>query len=131
MSTTQFISAALYAYDDSHINDCGKRIGVIRIVDTPEPPADKWIAEVYPYGEGSGRFPEHSEAVAYAKLFAAAPDMLKAIELAINIKDLWMPVNDVSVQHEGEAQALQSMHDTLKAAYLKATGELDVKQIKT
>jgi hypothetical protein len=81
----------------------------------------KWLADVKPYG--SVGFTGYEEAKANACLIAAAPDMLKAIELTLNIKDLWAPVTDVSSEYEGEAQALQSMFETLQAAYLKATGQ--------
>lgn len=40
----------------------------------------KTIASVPPYG---GFFPEHDEAKAYANLFAAAPDLLAALRLAL------------------------------------------------
>jgi hypothetical protein len=119
---TTFTPAALYAHDDSFINKVGNRVGVFRITDSPES-CGKWIGEVPPYGKETGNFPEHEEAKAYAQLFAAAPDMAKAIELALNIKDLWAPAGDPSGEHEGEAQALQSMLTYLEAAYLKATGK--------
>lgn len=118
----KFTPVPLYAHDDSHINKDGKRVGVVRITDSPES-YGKWIGEVPPYGKETGNFPDHEEAKVYAQLFAAAPDMVKAIELALNIKDLWAPVCDPSIEYEGEAQALQSMVDALKAAYLKATGK--------
>lgn len=61
------------------------------------------------------------ECTANAKLIAAAPDMYNAIKLALNIKDLWAPVCDPGIEHEGEAQALQSMLTALEAAMAKAT----------
>src|SRR5688572_25925127 len=106
---------------DSSKNQGHSRIGTIDILNKDEfRPDSKWIAQIMPYGNGRGNFPDHEEAKAYAQLFAAAPDMKKAIELALNIKDLWAPVNDIAIEHEGEAQALQSMLTALQAAYLKA-----------
>lgn len=115
----------IHAHDDTRINDTGKRIGSVRITDTPNS-GGKWIGEVFHYGGSEGNFPDHEEAKAYAQLFAAAPDLLKAIELALNIKDLWAPVNYSEAEHEGEAQALQAMMTTLEAAYQKAATSFPV-----
>lgn len=62
-----------------------------------------------------------SETRANAKLIAAAPDMFDAIKKALEIKQLWFPAGNFSVEHEGEAQALQSMFNALEAAINKAT----------
>jgi hypothetical protein len=78
----QFTPATLFAHDDSFINKDGKRVGVIRITDLAES-GGKWIGEVPSYGIETGNFPDHEEAKAYATLFAAAPELLEALKLAL------------------------------------------------
>lgn len=80
-----------------------------------------WLGAVHPY-ECSG-FTSKEQAAANAKLIAAAPDMLEAIQCALNIKDLWSAQQHgtVSADHAGEMEALQKMQDKLEAALAKAT----------
>lgn len=112
-----------YVKDGSYI-DNDKRIGSIDILTEKDYISGaKWIGQVTPYGDHNKNFPDYEEAKVIANLFATAPDMFKAIQLALNIKDLWAPINDIGVEHEGEARALQSMLDALHTAYLKATGQ--------
>lgn len=46
---------------------------------------------------------------ANAKLIAAAPDMLAAIQGALRIADLWRPSDDTPEEHWEEAKALHMM----------------------
>lgn len=74
----------LTVIDDSHISHQGQRVGTINIADGPNI-GGKWYAAVHPYGDDHpGKFPDHAEAVAIGKLFAAAPDMLQTL---IDIRD--------------------------------------------
>lgn len=57
----------------------------------------------------------------FNKIFGTAQDLLEALQLAVRIKDLWVPVNGNEIEHEGEAQALCKMYDTIEAAINKAT----------
>lgn len=116
---TTFTPEPLYVYDSTSPIGNGFH-GTFDIINQPNyGNGVKIMGDVKPYG--GERFCTHEEAKAYAKLFAASPDMLKAIRLALNIKDLWAPVSDPGIEHEGEAQALQSMLNELEAAYKKAT----------
>lgn len=118
MSENKFTPEPLFVHDGSHIID-GKRVGTLDILNREQHEEGyKWIGDVKPYGN---TFPDYEEAKAYAKLFAASPDMRKAIKLALSIKDLWAPVDYPSVEHEGEAQALQSMLTAFESAIAKST----------
>lgn len=120
MSTTTFTPEPLFVKDRSEIIS-GKRVGTLDILNREQHEEGyKWIGDVKPYG---GVFPDHEEAKAYAKLFAASPDMLKAIQCALNLKDLWSAHQHgtISADHAGEMEALQKMQDKLEAALAKAT----------
>lgn len=115
----------LFVVDYSVVKD-GARAGTIDILTKNRfELGSKWIAQVMPYGTTKGNFPDHDEAKAYAHLFAASPDLLNAIQHALNLKDLWSAdqYGTVSADHEGEMQALKEMQNMLEAAYLKATGQ--------
>jgi hypothetical protein len=104
-----------------HSQKTGKYTGTFDIINREQFEVGmKAIADAKPYG---GNFPELEEARANAKLIAASPDMLEAIQCALNLKDLWSAQQHgtVSVDHEGEMQALQKMQDKLEAALKKAT----------
>lgn len=112
----------LYIHDGTQLNEQGNIIGCFDILDKPGYEKNvKAIAQFFPYGKDrKNNFPDVEEARANAKLYAAAPDLLAAVEKALEIKQLWFPAGDYSVEHEGEAQALQSMFSALEAAYKKA-----------
>ena len=108
----QLTPAPLFTHDDSFINKEGKRVGVVRITDSSES-GGKWIGEVPPYGIETGNFPDYEEAKAYAKLFAAAPDMLSALQAALAVAD-----KTFTGVRTDECQAV---YDQVKAAIDKAT----------
>lgn len=56
-----------------------------------------------------------------AKLIAAAPDMLEALEGVLRIKDLYLPAGPFREEHEGEAEALSKMINAIEQAIKKAT----------
>ena len=57
-----------------------------------------------------------------AKLIAAAPNMIEAIQAALRIKDLWLPASDNhNEESEGEYQALLKMEEMFNEAMKKAT----------
>lgn len=66
---------------------------------------------------------DNDSLIANAKLIAAAPDLLEAIQCALNIKDLWSAQQHgtISADHEGEMQALNEMQIKLEAAIKKIT----------
>jgi hypothetical protein len=63
-------------------------------------------------------------AEANAKLAAAAPTMLEALQRALNIVDLWGAGQHGTITpkecHEGELQALQKMENEIRSAINKA-----------
>jgi len=60
------------------------------------------------------------DAEKYARLFAAAPDLLDAAEAAMRISSLWLPAPSVLPEHDSEAIALTAMAKMLRAAIAKA-----------
>jgi hypothetical protein len=77
MSTTPFTPEPLFVKDGSEVID-GGRVGTLDILNREQHEEGyKWIGDVRPYG---GTFPDYEEAKAYAKLFAAAPDLLAALK---------------------------------------------------
>lgn len=83
---------------------------------------NKWIASALGTHVGPST---KEEAKANANLIAASPDLLEAIQHALNLKDLWSAdqYGTVPSDYEGTKNALQQMQDKLEAAYLKATGQ--------
>jgi hypothetical protein len=81
MQNLDLLTRPLYFHDGTYISE-GKRIGAIHITELPQC-AGKWIGEVTPYGQNgnSAGFPDHTEGLAMARLFAAATDMLKYLIL--------------------------------------------------
>lgn len=59
-----------------------------------------------------------------ARLIAASPDLLAAIEGALSIESLWGPPDGIPIHpgHEGEFQALSKMRKSFVDAVNKATG---------
>lgn len=91
---------------------------------------DKSICHVYPKGDVSAwsdicvvfGINGEKEAQENAKLIAAAPDMLAAIQSALRIADLWHPRNAIYAdEHEAEMQALNKMKESFLSAIKKAT----------
>jgi hypothetical protein len=85
MNTTPFIPEPLFVIDNTSIANEGPRkgrlIGTFDIMNRPTPEDGlKWIGDTKPYGDG---FPDLEEAKAYAKLFAASPDLLESLRLAL------------------------------------------------
>jgi hypothetical protein len=62
------------------------------------------------------------ESKANANLIAAAPEMYEAIQAALRIKDLWCLLEDVTMEHDGEAEALSIMKSKFDAAIAKSEG---------
>lgn len=61
------------------------------------------------------------EAEANAKLIAAAPDLLEAIQSALSISDLWTYFGAVLEEHKDEAAVLDDMKKKFEKAIEKAT----------
>lgn len=72
MSTALFTPEPLFVHDETLIKN-GCQVGTFDIKTNDR----KWIADVKPYG---GSFPDYKEAKAYAKLFAASPDMIAELK---------------------------------------------------
>lgn len=67
---------------------------------------------------------DKNEAIANAKLIAAALDLLEACIRAINIVELWAPTyseKELKETHIGELAALSMMRQALELAIKKAT----------
>ncbi len=73
------------------------------------------------YGRIAELFGKPKETEANAKLIAAAPELLEAIQKAIKISSLWTFDKDVTIEHEDEAKALHSMHLEFDRVIKKAT----------
>jgi hypothetical protein len=56
-------------------------------------------------------------------LAVAAPDMYEALKAAMRIKDLWCLLEDVSMEHDGEAEALGIMRSKFESAIARAEGK--------
>lgn len=61
------------------------------------------------------------EMEANAKLIAAAPELLRTIQEALRISDLWTMGENTSTEHEQEAIALANMKREFEQAIKKAT----------
>lgn len=71
----------LYIHDATKQMEDGSYVGCFDLITKPTYTDDvKVIADVKPYG---GNFPDHEEAKAYAKLFAASPDLLRELRLYV------------------------------------------------
>jgi len=55
------------------------------------------------------------------QLVDAAPDLLKALQKAVSISDLWTYSLNIAIEHEDEAKALDSMLSEFNKAIKKAT----------
>jgi hypothetical protein len=73
------------------------------------------IAERWPY-----YIRNQAELAANARLIAAAPELLAALEAAMRISDLWMPPECFPPEHQEEAAALAAMAEKIKGAIEKA-----------
>ena len=75
-----FIPEQLFVHDETEMSD-GNWIGTFNIKNKETSGEGcKWIGDVKPYGSKYDQFPEHEEAKAYAKLFAASPDMITELK---------------------------------------------------
>ena len=61
-------------------------------------------------------------ATANARLMAVSTEMLEALQAAIRIKDIWLPIGDVSDEYIEEAKALSLMAMMFESVIKKATG---------
>ena len=58
----------------------------------------------------------------YAKLFAAAPELLNSIKQALSISDIWMPSDEnVSEEFMDKMQAIATMYHKFKEVVSLAT----------
>lgn len=75
----------LYVHDGSRKKEDGSYTGTFSLITMPVYVKEtKTIGDVNPYG---GSFPSYEEAKAYAKLFAAAPDLLEALQMFIDFPE--------------------------------------------
>lgn len=76
----------LYVHDGAKEKDNGGFTGSLSIITMPHyANGVKNIGDIHPYG-GEG-FPDYEEAKVYAKLFAAAPDLLEALQMFIDFPE--------------------------------------------
>lgn len=113
MSTTTFIPEPLFVYDSTAKTDNGYH-GTFDIINQDQyRNGTKVIGNVMPYaGE---RFCTHEEAKAYAKLFAASPELLNALRK-------W--VGDYEAYHKNEPtdqKVMEAIYKEALAAIEKAT----------
>lgn len=63
------------------------------------------------------------ESIRFAKLFAAAPDLLAVCQAAMRIVSLWCPPDQGAPEHAEEDAALHEMRIGIEAAIARATKE--------
>lgn len=88
--------------------------------DIAEWPVEYFIAEKVGGHVRGEDFTDFSEVHANAKLIAAAPCLLAAMQAFERISDIWLPVT-ASEEHEGEMTALHQARNDMLIAIAKAT----------
>ena len=110
-------------HDTTHI-ECNNEIisigGYLREYDDTQLDGDSWLA--MRQRTTKDRQDILDEQLANAKLIAAAPELLKALQAVLIVKDLWLPPNDVEVEecYKGEVATLNSLRNKIEQAINKA-----------
>ncbi|MDO9345069.1 MAG: hypothetical protein Q7T99_16450 [Pseudomonas sp.] len=84
------------------------------------PPVNRFHASVDSGYDNCDKRISREEVNANAKLIAAAPDLLEALEAFERIKDIWLPA-EAEEQHAEEMYVLHMARNNMLAAIAKAT----------